>query len=537
MIENSKGTELGETQLSLLQQVLSVADPGDGPATSRVHVAAMQGRGMAEALAQDGWAKDMIDSIGKAPLHVAIDYGQVGDMQQLIDAGADVNIQDRLGLTPLISAARYNNTDMMRRLLVAGGRIDQRDFDGMTLLHWAAYFRSVDAVRLILGSAKGRALAIAIEPDLGRRPLHEVAFSLGEGASPEAIGETARLLLDADPQGIEARDHDGDTPLFDALNQDNLPLVRCLVQAGASLDVCSSDGSNLLHHAGGWSSAATLDFLLEGLQNSTGTNWQLSHIDHQLRNKYGKTPWDRFIFAMHAPPWRTRFHRDSRSQYAFINFYKHIRDKNIRHDISILKNALDALAKDNIDAACHHLFCLAAHKANSHNEKVATWYRAFAKQLQAGDGRAAVLGIEQDIEDLDDELQSSPWDQVSDCDYLASESQWVELPNNSFWVEPAGAFVREKSTRQPARDKEGRDTQQTDPLEDGPESAPAPVHLDYDRITQIYSDRAELLYSRGVDQYGPLEFFRQHLGDTTMERPKIVIQRKERLERVGTEDE
>lgn len=471
--------------------------------TSKVHEAAKQGQGMAEALTEEGWAKDALDHTGRSPLHWAAFRGHADSLQQLIAVGADVNFQDMGGLTPLMLAALNNQTDCMRQLLVANCRIDQRNHSSRTALHMAAGYGSAIAVRLLLTSDQGRAraramAAVATEHAFGRLPLHELAFS-AENATPEEIEETARLLLDAHPEGIESPNALWQTPLCTAVISDNLPLVRCLIRAGAALTAVDHNSYNILHHAVVYSTTATLNFLLEeGLAPKIQKENQPLNIDHELRNKNGGTPWDAFIFFMHTPPWRLgdSRHLTAHTQSAFVDLYQHIRDRNLRHDISVLQNALDDLSQHDHGAARAHLSNLAMYKADKSS---AGLYRAFAQQIDAGEIEAATAGIGQDLKDLHDELESSPWDQSSTYDHLASKSQWYEISDNSFWVEPADAFVVQDSKGLASKDEEEGKC------------------LDYARVTRIYSDRGHMLYDSEDAEYGPREFFQQYIEDFSKE--------------------
>jgi ankyrin repeat protein len=535
----TKGRELDEGELSLLQQVISFAEGVDEVTTWRVHEAAKDDRGMAEALQEDGWAKDALDNAGRAPLHLAVGNDHAEAVQQLIQSGADVDITDMHEMTPLLVAARNNRTTCMRLLLNAGCRIDQCSIDGSTALHWAAQYGSADAVRLLLDAketkTKAKRMATATESAFGRLPLHDLASSSHYGPTPEAIEEIARLLLEAHPDGIELRDNNGETPLLLAVRCDNLPLVRCLSRRGASWAAVSTRHRwNLMHFAVRYSTVATLDFLL---QEAKCSEEKLHLIDHQLRTNKHSSPWDLFIASIYAPPWRLgdSQHRDKDDRAAFINFYQYVRDKNIRHDINVLQNALNAWPTNGAEAARDHLLRLAAHKAAAHNQNASNWYRGIAGQPFSGDEDTAVEMIEQDLQDLNDELQSSPWDQTSRYDYLAEESRWIEFPNHSFWIEPADSFVlQDVADSEHVNDEEGR-IQQNDHPDDDPAFVSGDVSLDYGRITHIYSVRGQLLYDHGKHHCGAMQLLKSYVGDSAISKarfPRALIERM-----VGADDD
>jgi ankyrin repeat protein len=515
-------------QLRLLQSVVSFSEVGDEPETTSVHEAAKTGLGMAEALAQDGWAKDMPDSTGMVPLHWAAARGHVEATQMLIDKRADVNVVDGDNFTPLNVAALNDEAECMRRLLLAGCRVDKVDMQGDTALHLAAAYGSVEAVRLLLSvGAKGSACAENVDRP---RPLHRLAESHKIGATSEAIERTAGLLLAASAESLESRDRYGSTPFFKALVYDNLPLVRYLVRAGALLNVVNDViGCNLLHIVALSSTATTVEFLLEAEQcDATG---QMDNIDHRLPDNYDGTPWDEFMHAVHAPPWVVdRRHPDRRTRRAFVKLYRAIRDRNIRHDISILQSTVDALSKHDTFVAQSYLSDLAARKAECHNTARANFYRAFSQQVKAGETEAASLGIQEDLGDLFDELDSSPWDQDHAFHVFegAHWCQWVDFPGTSLWIEPVDAILDKSSsniyeTEEPQgevvpegeeEEKEG-EGEGEGALDHEPRWYEKKVFevdrkVNCGRITQIYSNRGILLYDRKAGLCSPREFLQRY---------------------------
>lgn len=505
--------ELDEGQKELLQHVIFYSETGDEPATSRVHQAADQGCGMGEALEQDGWAINLLDNIGWAPLHWAAHCRTVDAVQQLIDAGADVDIETVGGRTPLMFAAQHNDIDCVRRLLDAGCRTDRADIDGSTSLHVAAAYGAVDVVRMLLSPAqKGGAQTIAAIPSRlnSRLPLHELAYSLEKGATLEAIEEIATLLLDAHPSAIETRSQDGVTPAMIAIFKDNLPLLRCLVREGASLTAIDPFHQNVLHDAARYSSVPTIDFLLQ----QSITRHQLHITDHRISDEWGDSSWDDIIFYMHAPPWELSPSRHASRSIcaAFLRLYRHIRDSNLRYDISTIQEAFSALQGGHTTFACSLLYGLAKHQADGYNDDGAAWYRAFAKQVNAGEIEGAAIGLEQDLKELRDELQSPPWEQESCYDYMASESQWVEVSRMSFWIEPAEAFMIEE-VREGLDKGEEQQQQYPDHNQDDRWVILSGRSLHTDLITHIYSDRGHLLYDHETDRSDPRECLRQYERD------------------------
>lgn len=514
------GHELDERESELLQQVISHSETVNELVTSRVHQAAKQGHGMAEALAQDGWALDLADNTSRAPLHWAVINGHADAVQHLIDAGADVNIKDVEGWTPLHFSASKNDTDCARRLLDAGYR-HGHEIIGQTPLHVAAECGAVDIVRLMLsraGKEEAKRLAATPASTDERLPLHYLAHLLDRAAT--WVEEIAKLLLDAYPGAIEAKDKLGDTPATVAIVESNVPLLRYLVGAGASLTHINFYRQNLLHVAACNASVPIIDFLLQ--QSIAGHRLQI--IDHRIEDIFGDSPWDGIVYCTHVSPWLHGSMRHAgRSIYAaFAKLYQHIRDSNLRHDISTVQGALDALQGGRVTVARDRLCDLAKHKADGHNDGAAAWYRSLAKKIDCGEIDGAVDWLEQDLEDLRDELQSDPQEQRSRRDHMASQSQWLEVPDASFWIEPAAAFELQDVHEGHADAEEQQDLISDHP--GGTQSSSSSRSLNYDLISHIYSDRGHLLYDRETAPLDPREFLRQYERESDHDEAELDLE-------------
>lgn len=511
------GIQRRETHQHLLHEVISSSVTGDDPTTS-LHEAAKNGRGMAAALASDHLNKDILDLIGRAPLHWAAQEGHIDALQQLIDAGADIHIRDGFMRTPLHLTACCNQAECMLRLLLAGCRVDQRDIQGFTALHLAALTGSLDSVRLLL--SKGASLAgttagdMAASQDLRHRlPLHLLSQAVihnVHGMTHEIVQEIASLLLAAHPGSINVQDLVGLTPVAHVLEHNNVPLLQGLVRAGASLVFRTVLGHNLLNVAVQHGTVATLHFLLQvqvegGLQEN-----HLDNIQHRARDSRNLTPWQHFIRSIYCSP-KTQYGRrpDAQTRVKFVDLYRSVRDTDIHHDISVLQNTLASLTKDDASSARNYLHALASRKIERHDESAAAWYHGLAGQTIASDGEAALAGIEDSLKDLNDELHSSPWDFDTEWWDYANASQWHEISEHSFWIEPAEAFVSKKKNA-PVDSAEREYMQQNDSarFERGPDTLDRYIHCS--QITQIFSISTELLFEAAVDTCTALEFLEKY---------------------------
>lgn len=89
-------------------------------------------------------------SVLGTPLMVAIDARNNDIVQDLLEAGADINTPNSHGTTPLMQAILSNNVTMVPILIGAGASIDARDENGSTALMHAATMGSLEAVNALL---------------------------------------------------------------------------------------------------------------------------------------------------------------------------------------------------------------------------------------------------------------------------------------------------------------------------------------------------------------------------------------------------
>jgi len=83
---------------------------------------------MARALHDEPWSLNALDSIGRAPLHIAALQDKLDALNVLlIDHDVDVNILDVDGVTPLMAAAYSGSIRCAERLLDFPCKFDRAD--------------------------------------------------------------------------------------------------------------------------------------------------------------------------------------------------------------------------------------------------------------------------------------------------------------------------------------------------------------------------------------------------------------------------
>ncbi|KAH6893123.1 ankyrin repeat-containing domain protein [Thelonectria olida] len=349
---------LTDRQVNLLDQAISCVENSDNETNQRctsVFKAVEQGQGLGEALAEQSWALNVIDSrTGWAPIHAAVHRDQTPSLRQLIAAHADVDRGDWQGVTPLMRAAANGRLECIRLLLRAKCRVDQRAEFGRTALHFAVIGGSSEAVAMLL-AAGASAAARTVN---GRTPLHFVSEAVTEYKVARSI---VQLLTSVAKDGdIEARDGVGATPTFLALWMSNVAALRCLIEAGGSLQAIDKSRRNALHLAAHHGS-------LDLLRHLNKLN-ELSSLDinTELRDKSGNTPWDAIVYCTRAPQWDLGFSRRPSldEQQAFIRLHHSLRHKQLLAEIYSLRKAVVALSDDNKAEACAQLTGLVKQMTN-----------------------------------------------------------------------------------------------------------------------------------------------------------------------------
>ncbi|VUC25001.1 unnamed protein product [Clonostachys rosea] len=410
-----------EKRRYLLEQAASFVDDELGPETTPVHEATRQGSGVQEALESmhipASEALEMLDATGSAPLHLAVIRGHDHAVQELIDAGADVNCKDFVGLTPLMLASTNGWIDMMQLLLSAGRtrtgrgrsrcRINQRDMKGKTALHYAAKYGYLGAVQLLLEEGADS----SAHELFGWTPLHLAVLSGSKGADPAAIEAILQALLDAPGTDIDAQANNGYTPLMQAISDNQLVALQYLTNAGADHTKIDRDSTNILHITALYGKTDILHHLQQ---------MDLNGISVHLRDADGDTPWDSLLFTLEKPhlPFLDLRKATRDESEAFARLLRGVRDRNIQDDLAFLEQALLALPTNDTAAACSFLSNLIATKRKCGELDNAKFYEGIKKDLHANGQQPHVSTAIQDvINDLKEELASDPWGQFLRYDF------------------------------------------------------------------------------------------------------------------------
>jgi len=178
-------------------------------------------------LISSGCDPNIQSSVGEqyAPFHIAVWRSDLQMIDELVKAGANLDVQDKWGLSPLHIAMHIANTTASRsiteRLLKAKASTTIRDQDGDTVVHAAASHADTETLRCLLDFIGD----IDVSNDGKQTALH-YAVRRGETSIIEAL-----LLAGANPSLMDAR---GITPLEAAVDSEDLTAVKLILQHDGS---------------------------------------------------------------------------------------------------------------------------------------------------------------------------------------------------------------------------------------------------------------------------------------------------------------
>ncbi|CAH0005090.1 unnamed protein product [Clonostachys byssicola] len=359
--------------IDILNRVLSLIDDAPQCNTTLVHLAALGELEMMEALEEEPWAIDQPDRYGMAPIHYASMDGDLEILKMLIWAEADVNICDLDGLTPLMFAALNGHIDCIRLLVDSECNIEQRSHTEFRAIHYAAQFcqpRSVLALVAAGASASARGW-------LGQTPLHRLARCEMD-TSFEAIKETISSLLVSRGVSIDSRDSNGDTPVFRAVAKGNLPVLRCLVEAGASLLPVNESSRNILHMVAMFPDVEILRYL------SSLDPTVFLGINTEHRAADGLTPMNHVPIHDPGPiqnpqemaaSWSLK--QDTQKLYCLIRY------ANLKHRSEQLRTIIRLVDQKQAPCARLQLAHVISEKKEWGQLELTSWYRGIDQMIQA----------------------------------------------------------------------------------------------------------------------------------------------------------
>jgi ankyrin repeat protein len=197
---------------------------------------------------------------GSTPLLIAASHEYTNVCKTLLAHGASAKARNSYGESALHMAAKHGDLELCKALVAAGAEVDVSSH-GMTPLLHAADGPYPELVEFFLSKGANAK---------SRNTSGETALQLAINASshnkdplvPQKVVNVATLLLKAGTDPNQGTQFVG-TPLPTAARQENLPLVRLLVEKGANVNVAESISNwTALHYAASKGNLEMVQFLL-----------------------------------------------------------------------------------------------------------------------------------------------------------------------------------------------------------------------------------------------------------------------------------
>jgi ankyrin repeat protein len=226
LVAAAKGGDRVAVQALLAKHVDLNASSLDG--TTALHWAVhREDMTLVDELLKAGARVDVPNEYGIMPVMIAAENGNAAILERLLRAGADPNTIARGGETLLMSAARNGNPTGVTVLLTAGANPNARETTReQTALMWAAARGNTAAVKLLI-----RAGADIQARSSEIKAFHQSTYVYGRAHADS--GERLPMF----------------TPLLFAVMDGHIEAARALLDAGANVDDTAPDGTTALHIA------------------------------------------------------------------------------------------------------------------------------------------------------------------------------------------------------------------------------------------------------------------------------------------------
>ncbi|QKX62954.1 uncharacterized protein TRUGW13939_10122 [Talaromyces rugulosus] len=206
---------------------------------------------VADQLILAGADVNMPDRNGQTALHQAADCGYLNIVEKLLDLGANINLPGRDRQTALHQTADCQHMDIVDKLLGAGADVNIQGFHDQTVLFQAVHYGRYHVFKRLLDTGAD----VNIQATHGETAIH-AAFRRKDLHIVE-------MLLDAGAD-VNIRGQDGETALHFASEcaRGNLDILERVLVAVADVDVPTFDGETALYRAARYGNLDAMDRLL-----------------------------------------------------------------------------------------------------------------------------------------------------------------------------------------------------------------------------------------------------------------------------------
>ena len=192
-------------------------------------------------------------------LHLAVKLGNVNEVKELLNAGADIESEDEQGWTPLTSACGHGNQQMVEILLKLNAKTEHScKYTGSTPLMISCMNGYVDIAQILLdyGADTGA------KDNSGLSTLHNACCYSKVGIVKLLLNNGADIEMRTDTKNGIGRN----TPIMVAIFWDNDDVVKLLLEYGANIKTHNSTHQSPLDFKckGVWKQKYTQELIITG---------------------------------------------------------------------------------------------------------------------------------------------------------------------------------------------------------------------------------------------------------------------------------
>ncbi|GAX86287.1 hypothetical protein CEUSTIGMA_g13699.t1 [Chlamydomonas eustigma] len=187
-------------------------------------------------------------------LLAAAKAGNLIEVKDLLDKGADKEAKDKNGSTALHGAAENGHKDVVALLIEKGADKEAKNDSGLTALHWAALNGHKDVVALLIEKGANKEADALSFFGNGCTALH--------GAAANGRKDVVALLIEKGAN-MEAKDKDEQTALHGAARYGSKDVVALLIEKGADKEAKDKDEQTALHGAARYGRKYVVALLIE----------------------------------------------------------------------------------------------------------------------------------------------------------------------------------------------------------------------------------------------------------------------------------
>ncbi len=217
-----------KTLLDEILKILSLIKDSDAKLNGRYRLASIDRNylKLTGFLIDNGLAIDRVDSLGKTVLYKEVERENYDTISFLISSGADINTQDNEGKTVLFDAILKgpSNSTMIDFLISKGADIDHKDYTERTIID--------DLVEAVLITQNNK------------KPSSKRFLELRENEDYFAL--LKKMLLFKPKINLQRKD--GRTVIFDLVVENNLELMKLMINAGVDINIQDNESNTPLSY-------------------------------------------------------------------------------------------------------------------------------------------------------------------------------------------------------------------------------------------------------------------------------------------------